>query len=544
MPELEEESDLSELLPRLLGIAMRRRWWILGTASAVILGTIAVLLQLPNRYTSSAMLLVVEQQVPQRYVVPNSATDLTSALQAVKQEVLSRTRLLKMIDDFRLYPKERHRLAPEDLVALMLKDIDIVPLSSTRQKDFDAFKISFATENAVLAQEVTGTLTSLFINENLRTREEQATNTTRFLREQLEVKKKKLDEQEQRLRDFKMQHIGELPEQQQGNLSILAGYQNQLQGTLAALNRAEQQRVYLQSLLDAYRRQRSSAPAPAADPDRPNGGRPLTPIEIAQNELTRLESQRAALLAKAYTSQHPDMVRTQREIARAEETLRRLKAPADKEEPPAQTGQRLPANTAYDPDEQVAVAQVRSQLEANRLEIENLLKDEKKLKGLITQYEDRLNRTPYAEQQLASIIRETEALRLEYGDLQKKEQESQLATNLEKQQGGQQFRLVDPASLPAVPSSPKRFKISSIAALLGILLGAGLAFLMEMRDTSFHNEKELIKYFDVPLVVGLPALPTADEARLRKRTAGLEWAAGVLLILVVSVAQFYVYRRG
>ena len=548
MPEVEQESDLGELITRITGIAVRRRWWILGTAPIVILGTIAVLFQLPNRYTSSATLLVVQQQIPQRYVVPNSATDLTSALEAIKQEVLSRSRLLKMIDDFGLYPKERQRLAPEDLIALMMKNIDIVPLaSSSPQKDFDAFKIFFTTENALLAQQVTSTLTSLFISENLRTREEQASNTTRFLREQLDAKKRKLDEQEQRLRDFKIQHIGELPEQQQGNLGILGGYQSQLQNTMSALNRAQQQQVYLQSLLDAYRRQPSASTVLAPMPGNPNATRLLTPVEVAQNELARLESQKTALLAKSYTSHHPDMMRIQREIARVEDTLKHLKAaaPVHKDDTPAMAGQRSPVTVASsDSAEEVAAAQIRSQLEANRFEIENLLKDEKQLKSLIVQYENRLNRTPYAEQQQAGIIRDTEALRQEYADLQKKEQESQLATNLEKQQGGQQFRLIDPASLPTVPSSPKRLKMSSMAAALGILLGVGLAFLMEMRDTSFHTEKELTQHLAAPLVVGLPVLSTAGENRHRKWITTLEWVAGSSLVLAVSIAEFYVYKRG
>jgi polysaccharide chain length determinant protein (PEP-CTERM system associated) len=550
LPELEQEGDIGELVARLLGIVVRRRWWIAGTACTVILGTIAVLFQLPNRYTSEATLLVVQQQVPQRYVVPNSSTDLTSALQAIKQEVLSRPRLLEMIDNFGLYPKERRRLAQEDLIALMLKNIDIVPLGErTQQKDYDAFKIFFTTENALLAQQVTSTLTSLFINENLRTREEQATNTTKFLREQLEAKRKRLEEQEQRLRDFKMQHIGELPEQQQGNLGILSGLQTQLQNTMSALNRGQQQRAYLQSLLDAYARQRTHNGVAVSLPGTPNTSqtRALTPIEIAQNELARLESEKAALLAKSYTAQHPDMRKIQREITRVEDTVRRLKAanPVTKDEASPVTAQSSPSRAApSDAGEDTATAQIRSQLEANRLEIENLLRDEKQLKSTIAQYESRLNRTPYAEQQQASIIRDTEALRAEYADLQKKEQESQLATNLEKQQGGQQFRLIDPASLPTLPSSPKRLKMSGMATALGIILGLGVGVLLELRTPSFHTEKELVKHLGAPLVVGLPLLFTASEIRRRKWVTRFEWIAGSILVLAVSMAEFYVYKRG
>ena len=176
MPDFEEQSQssLNEIVAQLFGFLTRRRWCILLPFFGIALATMAVLWILPNRYMSTATLLVVQQQVPQRYVLPNSETDVTSALQAMKQEILSRTQLLRMINDFGLYPKQRKRLAPEELVSLMLNNIDIVPTTENPQagnnKGFDSFRISFTTENAILAQQVTNNLTSLFINEYLRTR--------------------------------------------------------------------------------------------------------------------------------------------------------------------------------------------------------------------------------------------------------------------------------------------------------------------------------------------------------------------------------------
>jgi succinoglycan biosynthesis transport protein ExoP len=551
LPEIEEQPNLNETVSRLVGMLTRQRWRILTPFCFISLATIGVLWLLPNRYTSAATLLVVQQQVPQRYVVPNSTTDISSALQAMKQEVLSRTQLLRMINDFGLYPKQRKRLAPEELVSLMLSNIDILPINENpeRQKDFDAFRISFTTENALVAQQVTNTLTSLFINEYLRTGSEQATNTTSFLHDQVESKRKKLNEQEERLRDFKLRYVGELPEQQQGNLGILTGLQGQLQNTEASLNRAQQQRVYLQSLIEATKHQ--VVPAPIGmlvpTPGTPNVGRALSPREVAQNELARLEAIRDAQLAKGWKPEHPDMLRNQREIARAEAAVKRFKVTPEAETEAANV---TPSRTAsvhppsIDTRDDPAVAQLKSNLEANRLEIDTLTNDEKRLKASISQYENRLNQTPVREQEQAGIVRDTEALRLEYADLLKKEQESQLATNLEKQQGGQQFRLVDPASLPSVPSSPKRLKMSLGGLGGGLFLGLAVAFLMEMRDTSFHTEKELTRHLGPPFVMGIPLLPTPAEESRHKWLGVFQWLAASAMVLVVMVAEFYVYRRG
>lgn len=550
MPESEDEGspNLNESIARAVRFLTRRRWWILLPCWGIALATMAVLALLPNRYTSTATLLVVQQQVPQRYVVPNSEIDVTSALQAMKQEVLSRTQLLRMINDFGLYQKERKRLAPEELVTLMLSNIDILPTVANPQpnsKGFDSFRISFTVENANLAQQVTTTLTSLFINEYLRTGAEQATNTTNFLHQQVEEKGKLLEAQEARLRDFKLQHVGELPEQQQGNLGILAGLQSQLSNTMSSLERAQQQRALLQAQLEAILRRRPGTDSAVSTPSPRGVTLPkVTPIEAVQSELTLLENARSALLSKGYTSQHPDVLRNQREFAQAEETVRRLRAtaPAPEETAPSFGQASTSKSHVVDVGDDPAVTQLGSSLESNRVEIANLTNDDQRLKSQIAQYESRLNQTPVREQQQAGILRDTEVLRQQYTELQKKEQESQLATNLEKQQGGQQFRLIDPASLPTVPSSPKRSKIGLGGLAGGLAMGFALALLMEMRDTSFRTEKDLTKHLDASFVLGIPHLPTRLEERRRRWRNMFEWVAALTMLVVVAATELYVTK--
>lgn len=534
MPEA--EGDLSQTLDRVVRLVTRRRWWVLLTASVTTLATVFVVLRLPNRYTSEATIFVVQQQVPERYVVPTSSTDISQGLEAMTQEVLARARLLQIMDEFGLYLKEKNRLAPEDLIEVMRRATSITPLeNSSGRRDINAFKISFVADDPHLAQAVASRLTSLFIQANLKTREDQATTTTKFLREQLEAAKNKLTEQEQRLRDFKMQHLGELPEQQQGNLGILTGLQTQLQNTMASLNRAQQQRVYLESLLSGYR---TLATRGAPVPGSPGVSRIVSPLEAAQSDLARLQSERATLLRR-YTPQHPDVVKIEREIAKADGLVERLKANTPKSE--KAEGPAVPSGGSED---EPAIAQIKSQLEANRLEIENLSKDEKQLRAGIGQYQSRLNLTPVREQQLAGILSDLNLLRQNYADLLGKEQQAQLATSLEKQQVGQQFRLIDPPSLPTVPTSPKRVKISLGGAAAGILLGLALAFLADVRDHCFHSEKNVSQHFALPLVVGIPLLLTAAEKRVRACKGALEWFAGSVLVVAVFVAEFYVYRHG
>jgi succinoglycan biosynthesis transport protein ExoP len=515
----EPQTNLNETLSRLLGMLARRRWWVLVPAFVTPLATLLVLSRIPNRYSSEATLLVVQQQIPQRYVLPTSTTDIREALQATTQEVLSRTRLLQIIDEFNLYVKERRRLSPEGLLEVMRRDIGIQPLESqSPQKDINSFKISFIADKPQLAQQVTSELTSLFIEQNLVTREHQATTTTNFLREQLDATKSKLAEAEEQVRSFKMQNLGELPEQQPGNLAILSGLQSQLQNAMTSLSRAQEQREYLKSL---------------------TGYRALT----IEGDLARLKSERATLLAR-YTPQYPAVVKISEKIAQTEALLRTLR---DSPSPGIAKAQPEPLSSlGTDQDPSVAL-QLKSQLEANRMEIENLTGEEQKLKTAIEQYQRRLNQTPVREQQLASILRNYEQLKLDYTDLLNKETQSRMAADLEKRQEGQQFRLVDQPSLPTVPSSPNRVKISLNGVAGGIGLGLALAFIVNLWDRSFRYEKDLGPQFAFPILVSVPLFLTPREQQGRAWKRNIEWVAGsglALAVLAAELYEYYLYRHG
>ena len=373
----------------------------------------------------------------------------------------------------------------------------------------------------------------MFIEENLKTREQQAAGTTHFLQDQLETAHVELTQRGEQLRDFKMRYLGELPEEQQGNLGILTGLQTQLQNTETGLNRAREQRSYLESLIAQYHRMAAvggSLPGPSG----------LSPVEAAQQELARLRSERAELVSR-YTVRHPDVRKMDQQISQSEALVERLtKAAKDSE------GDKGQANTSASggvPGD-AALAQLNSQLEANRLEIATLSESQKRLASQIAEYQRRLNLTPVREQQLTDLASGYELAKQNYTDLLNKKTQSELATNLEIQQKGQQFRIVDQPSLPVKPSSPNRIKISLGGAAAGLALGVGLAFLMVAGDHSVQDEQDARQRFGIPLVVGVPLLPSPAQERWRPWRIGLEWLAGSVLVTVVALAEYYVYRRG
>jgi len=528
--------ELSETLDKFIGIALRRRWWFLTAACLVAIGAVVISFLIPNRYKSEATILVEQQQVPERYVVPNSTTNLGQVIQAMTQDVLSRTRLLQIISDFGLYPEQKKRLSSEQLVDLMRTDIDIEPLEN---KDMDpskgpnAFKISYIGRSPDAAEEVTSRLTSLFINEDLKTQQQRDISTTNFLQSQLMTAQADLDKKEQRLRDFKMANLGELPEQQQGNLQILDGLQMQLQNTNAALSRANEQHAYLQSLLGQYR---NLTVATGVAPGVLNA----SPVATAQAELTHLRSERATLLG-SYSPEYPDVKKIDSEIAENEALLTRLeksKAPAH-----GAGASTSPAPSAFTTTDST-VAQLNSQLKQNQLEIANDTAQAKQIQAQVEEYQHRLNLTPVREQQLTDILRGYDLAKKNYDDLYSKKTQSALATDLQQDQQGEQFRLIDPPNLPSKPFTPNRLKIALGGIAGGLAIGVGLAFLMDVKDASLHSEKELRARFVLPIVMGVPLFVSKREKRMRSIKSVMQWCAGTILVLAVLAAEYYVYRRG
>lgn len=497
----ESEGNLGETIERALAIVARHRWWILGMTFCVPIAVIAVAMKLPDHYVSQATLRVVQQQVSQRYVETDSATTPQATIQAMKLEVLSGQRLLSIINDAGLYPAAKDR-TPELLVEKMREEIEIQALETPApgRSDLIGFTISFTAGTPQLAQDVISRLTSLFIEQNSKTRGDQAASTTKFLSDRLDAAKQRLTQQEQRLQAFMTSNVGELPEQQQSNILALSSARGRLETVTSNLSEAQQQRSSLQ-------------------------------LELSER-LARLQSEKSTLLVH-YTPQYPEVVKKDREIANVQTALERLR-----------TNTLSPQTPQAESTDDPALDTILRQAEGIAGHIANLSQQQKRLEAECEQYQKHLNLTPLREQQLAEILRDYNLYKQDYTDLSNKKLQSQMATSLEERQEGQQFRLVDPPSLPAKPSSPKRLKIALGGFAGGIVLGLVLAFLMELRDSSFHNEKSLVQSFSLPLVMGVPLVRTPREMRARRWGMAVEFLAGFVMILTVLAAEFYVFKNG
>jgi polysaccharide chain length determinant protein (PEP-CTERM system associated) len=503
------------LVPLLLG------WLLVWGASWV----------LPARYKSGTLILVEQPTMPKNYVVPNVSDDLQNRMQSMTQQILSRTRLLLIIDKLHLYAYGHERLTQDEKVELMRNDIEIELVRNSQGDQITAFKIYYSARDPHVAQQVTSELTNLFINENLKVRQQQSEDTTKFIRGQLENARASLAEQEVKVREFKGEHEGELPSQEASNLQILSGLQAQLQNEEDTLNTAKQQRVYLQTLIEQYR---TIHPTSRAADGTPIG------LSTIDQELDGLKSKLSELRSR-YTDHYPEVANLKDEIVRAEKRRSVVAAELKASSNGRQHDNNSVAGEALNSPQNSPTLQLQGQLQANQVEIANREQAIAGLKAKVNGYQDRLNTEPMREQQLADLTRGYDQSKANYDDLLKKQNESEMATSMEQMQQGERFSILDPPSLPLKPDFPKRLKFCGIGVLAGLALGIVTVVVLEFMDNRLHSEKEIESLLPIMILSEIPDIVSPSDEKSHKKRIVLGWAMGAVVLVTILAGSALSY---
>jgi len=400
MIPVEQPTETSPQFGQYLALLLRKLPWLIASILFFWAAGIALSMILPAKFKSETVVLIEQPTVLPQYVAPNVTTDLQQRMQSLSQQILSRTRLVRIMDTYHLYGKPPGQPATDELVQRMRNDITIDLIKSgARGDDLSAFKISYSASTPTLAQEVTGQITALFIGENLHNEQQLTEDTTAFLEDQLKEARQDLEGQEKLLGDFRSKHVGELPEQLASNVQILSGLQARLQAATVALHQAEQQKLYLVSLIG----QSSST-----DQESPDEGSVFA-TTVLDTEIAKMKADLADLSAR-YTPEHPDVVRLKQQIANAEARRDAVAATSSGKKTGVSSG-----SGAHHGGQNISpVAQLQSQLKATDLEISNRQQEVKTIEAQIEQYQGRLNVTPIREQELAGISRNHEQSQANY----------------------------------------------------------------------------------------------------------------------------------
>lgn len=490
---------------QIIELVIRRRWLILIPFSLSVIAGICLAFLLPKTFEVSTLILVEAQRVPEDYVQSVVSLDFDARINTISQQILSRTNLEKIINNLGLYKDPKYEnFFMEEKIEHMRKMIS-VDVTRHRGRSPDSFKISFKGDNPDEVVKVANSLASYFIDENLKVREAQAIGTSDFLEGELVSMRHKLEEVEEKMKDYRKHYMGELPEQLESNLRILDRIEEQLIESKQRLSEARNQLVSIENQVAATS---STGPETVSDTGEPSS------IEQLKAELSNLKSK--------YTEKHPDIIRLKKMVAELEAERRKTQS--------AEGGAgRVAARPAISPGDAMRMREIRNDINL----IENDIADLEEQKKM---YKARVENTPKREQELMSLRRDYQNIQDSYDSLLNRKLESEIAVNMEKKQKGERFRVVDMAVKPEKPVEPDMKKMFVFSMAAGLGFGVGIILLLEYLDTSFRKIEDLESYLSLSVIATIP--PIRHPKDILKRRAHTYLTVTYLFFSFILLCSF------
>jgi len=518
-----------------LRIAWARKWFIVIPTVVFAAATFAWTSFLPDRYRSQTVLSVLPQRVPPSYVRPTVMSSAYERIQNITQLIRSPARLARIIDEFHLDEREGQTLDLDDLIADMQKAIKVnVARPARRNADAASFTIIFEASHPRTAMQVTERLASIFAQENVQNREVLAGATNQFLEAELEAAHRRLIEHEEKLEAFRRRNAGRLPTQAQSNVQLMQTTQVRLQANADGANK-DQDRLHALEAAIAEAVAAGSGPFVAGDnAEGVRIGTAAQQLEMAKTTLRNLEVR--------LKPEHPDVISAKREIV----DLQR-KADAEALEITAAPPKAPVTNTGRPSQALTRLAAMRLEVEEIRKRLQTRKEEEARLKNVLASYTARLEAAPSLESEMTELTRGYSTLQEQYVALLRRSEEAKIAMNLERQAIGEQFKVVEAATLPDRPSSPDRFRLNLLGAGAGFALGVLLIALLEYRDTTLKTDDDVVITLALPVLAVIPRMITTGERRGMQRRRNLvalsTSLAGVLVVAAVVAWRMQLLER-
>jgi polysaccharide chain length determinant protein (PEP-CTERM system associated) len=500
--------DLTKIDPsEYLKIIFRRRWYVVATFLIVSTSVGIYAWHKPNVYRSASRVQVETAIVPQDYVRSSVRSTPEDQIASIRGAVQSRSFLERMIQDFQLFSYGIDQgFSMEDAVKSVSNSIEITTASK------DTFSLAFLSTSPQLAQSLTKRMVETLIQSSASTRKNKAIETDQFLETQLSDTSQKLAAQEEKIKQFKMEHLGGTPDQLNTTMNSLS----RLDVQLASVENVLQQLRDKQNSLETMDRTRKQMMLQSKDlfPSDDN-----FPVEESNDSgkstlIAAKESELAALAAK-YTPQHPDIVRLTGEIEFLKKKMTKEKESAAKSSELNSHGDNgVSQPRGSDPAMDAMLNAANPEIESLKNDIKRQERERESIQSKIRTIQSRLNLAPVLEQELSALTREYGTLKMQYESLQGKKFQSQMTANMESNKNSDTYKVIDEASLPEKPVSPNRMQIIGIGLIAGLALGVGSAFGRELLDNAFSSEDEVTTLLKIPV---LATISEVTKKQLKKQ---------------------------
>jgi polysaccharide biosynthesis transport protein len=559
-PVMEEQSkDLADFINAI----RRRRTAIVFIVAIIFLISALIAVLLPSVYRSSATILIEEQDIPSDMVRAAVTSFAVERIQTISQRVMTRSNLMDIIQKYKLYTRDKRTKTTEEIVSAMRNDIkletinaDVMdPSRGTPTKATIAFTLSFDGESPEQTQKVASELTNLFLNENLKTRTQQAEDTYAFLKEEADKLEAKIADYEKKLAEFKEKHPDNLPDLSQLNLSLVERTERDIDDIGTQLRSTEERKLYLEAQLaqispsgPTVSSSGQLVPGPVSQlkalrseyalalskysPNHPDVIRlkreiaaiegQLGDVNMGEEQAKQLENLRTDLATarQKYSEDHPDVIKLKKEIASLESSLPKT------DHPEKAIAAETPDNPAY--------LTMQAQLESAEADLKSLKSQREQLKAKLTDYETRIATAPQIEREYSSLMREHDNALLKFRDIKAKQMEAGVSKQLEKESMGERFSLIDPPAYPEKPISPNRPAILLLGFILSLGSGIGFAIVKDSMDNSINSRKGVAALMGVNPLGVIPYIANSQDRDLRKQTKR-RWIIIFLISVVVGI---------
>jgi len=570
-PQLHTQESEPVLSLQICVAMFHRQRTLIVLAGAVLLGlSLAAAFLWPATYKSMATILIEEQEIPSELVHSTITSYADQRIETIKQQVMSRTTLWKVVEQYNLYPDLRRTSPAEEVVRRFTKDIAVEVISADvvdkrtqhPTKATIAFTVAYQSISPDLAQKVANELTSLFLGQNLKSRERQAQEATSFLQQEAENLSKHIGEVDEKIATFKHRASGALPELMPLNLQLLSQSDRELMDIDQQIRTLEERKNYLEGelatikphtpimsvtgerILDSAERLRAlrteyAGAAANLAPDHPDIMKMKQEIEALEKETghppkiedatKQLINARATLatISKRLGSDHPDVVQARRTIQALEREVRQLGSV------PSRKPMVRPENPAY--------INLQAQLNSATSSLDALRATRTAVKGRLQDYASRLERTPEMEPDYLFLTRDRDTSGQKYQDIRSRLLEAKVSEGLEVQRKGERFSLIDPPSLPEKPDKPNRSAIVLLGFILALAGGIGSGAAAESLDHSIRSPEQLTRLTQLSPLAVIPFMPNEQDLfRAEKRRRLLQGAGVGALVAILALLHVFV----
>jgi succinoglycan biosynthesis transport protein ExoP len=559
-----ETADIGQYI----GILKNRKKWFIIPALVVLVIAILVAWLMPAVYESSSTILIEEQQIPQEFVRSTVTGFAEQRIQSLSQQILSRVKLWEIVNQFNLYPELREKLTREEILGMMRENIKLETISAdmggqkggrrpSQAAVTIAFSIAYRGKNPGTVQKVSGTLASLYLEQNLKTREAQAQSTTQFLEAELKQLQENLQVLGDKITAFKGQHEGLLPEQQAFNRQQETRLELEIKQLDNNIRQVEERKIYMEGQIATVNPDTSfsgsgekiMSPADRLkglelylvdlqskfSPDHPDIRKVRREIDelkklgattggsaVARSKkLSQLKAELAEKQGK-YSEQHPEIKKLKNEIARLEQEPKSVSRP----------------QTTTVPENPVFIG-LTTQIQAADTDLRAFRSQQASLKDKVQLYRQRLEEAPKVEQEYMALARDYQNAHSKHQEVMNKILEARISEGMEEHQKGEKFTLIDPASFPEKPVSPKRWLIFLAGVFCSVVAGLGTVALAETMDHSVKNSDDLARLTGLPVLGSIIRIETSEDITRARRKRRLIWAVtGFSLLMGLALFHF------